>query len=95
MPYQTCSFGQSLACLHFATVLNRELQPSDGPVPPAQMESIKMKFVIAAIAATAIASPAHAGWQYTEWGMTLEQVAAAAPGPVGPDVLPLNVTRNE
>lgn len=30
-------------------------------------------------ASVLFASPANAGWQWTDWGMTLEQVAAAAP----------------
>lgn len=48
------------------------------------MTTFKLLAAWAAIGATVIATPAHAGWRFTQWGMTAEQVIAASEGKVGP-----------
>lgn len=47
-----------------------------------------MKRLIASICLTVFATPAHADWQFTKWGMTAKAVSAAANGraiQTGPD----------
>lgn len=41
-----------------------------------------MRIIIAAALVTMSISPALAGWQWTEWGMSKDEVLAAAPGEI-------------
>lgn len=41
-----------------------------------------MKRLMAVVAVMAFAAPAQAGWQFTRWGMTVDEVRAAAPAPL-------------
>lgn len=43
-----------------------------------------MKQLIAVAALLGVAAPAHADWQFTRWGMTVDEVTAAAPGKIVP-----------
>lgn len=41
-------------------------------------------FILALILATAIAAPAHAWWQYAQWGFTPSQIVSASSGQAVP-----------
>lgn len=46
------------------------------------------KTALTLLVATAVATPAQADWQWSRWGMTIEQLRAAAPYPLMPFSMP-------
>lgn len=48
------------------------------------MTAFKLAAAWAAIGLGCLATPAHADWRFTRWGMTVDEVVAASNGKVGP-----------